>query len=139
MIIKKSIDIEYLVQKTLNPYIRTYCRPLPKTYELPNILVARVGGTELTDWSGTGHLDSFNIELYCRAEDEGTAQDTLSKAVGILKASNAFRNVVNNTDLGSWGVDPVRPDLALFSVTLIISVSLKEETISIKEEVNNGN
>ena len=129
MIIKKSKDIEYLVQQTLNPYIKTYCRPLPKDYVLPNLLVARSGGTELTDWSGTGHLDRFTIQLYCRAEDEGTAQDTLSKAVGILKASDNFRNVVNNTDLGSWGSDPVRPDLALFSVTLIISVSLAEETI----------
>lgn len=129
MIIKKSKDIEYLVQQTLDPYIKTYCRPLPKDYVLPNLLVARVGGTELTDWSGTGHLDRFTIQLYCRAEDEGTAQDTLSKAVGILKASDNFRNVVNNTDLGSWGSDPVRPDLALFSVTLIISVSLAEETI----------
>lgn len=129
MIIKKSKDIEYLVQQTLNPYIKTYCRPLPKTYELPNILVTRSGGTELVDWSGTGHLDRFTVELYCRAESEGTAQETLSKAVGILKASDAFRFVQNNTDLGRWGMDPVRPDLALFSVTLIISVSLDEETI----------
>ena len=128
MIIKKSKDIEYLVQQTLDPYIKTYCE-LPKNYVLPNLVVRRIGGTELVDWSGTGHLDRFTIQLYCRAEDEGTAQDTLSKAVGILKASDNFRNVVNNTDLGSWGSDPVRPDLALFSVTLIISVSLDEETI----------
>lgn len=128
MIINKSQDIEYLVQQTLDPYITTYCE-LPKSYGLPNIVVRRVGGTELVDWAGTGHLDNFSIQLYCRAEDEGTAQDTLSRAVGILKASDNFRNVVNNTDLGSWGSDPVRPDLALFSVMLIISVSLDKETI----------
>lgn len=123
---RRSIDIEYLVQQTLNPYIKAYCRPLPKTYVLPNILVARSGGTELQDWSGRGHIDRFTVELYCRAEDEGTAQETLSTAVAILKESDNFRNVVNNTDLGRWGNDPVRPDLALFSVTLIISVGLEE-------------
>lgn len=127
--VKKPTDIEYLVQQVLSPYITTYCRPLPQSYSLPNILVARVGGTEMTDWSGRGHIDHFTIQLYCRAEDEGTAQDTLGKAVGILKASDVFRNVQNNTDLGRWGNDPVRPDLSLFSVTLIISASLEEETI----------
>lgn len=126
---KRSVDIEYLVQQTLNPYITTYCRPLPKAYTLPNILVARSGGTEMTDWSGQGHIDRFTVELYCRAEDEGTAQETLSNAVAILKASDNFRNVQNNTDLGRWGADPVRPDLALFSVTLIISASLEEFTL----------
>ena len=123
---KRSIDIEYAIQRVLTPYIKTYCRPLPKDYVLPNILVTRVGGTELTDWAGTGHLDRFTIVLYCRAEDDGTAQQALSTAVAILKDSDEFRFVQNNTDLGSWGSDPVRPDLSLFSVTLIISASLEE-------------
>ena len=138
MIVKKPTDIEYLVQKILNPYIKTYCRPLPKAYELPNILVTRVGGTELTDWSGRGHLDNFTVELYCRAKDEGTAQDTLSTAVAILKDSDELRNVVNNTDLGRWGADPVRPDLAMFSVSLIISVSLEELIIPDKQLLSDG-
>lgn len=120
------IDIEYVIQKVLTPYIKTYCRPLPKEYELPNILVTRTGGTELQDWSGTGHIDRFNIQLYCRAEDDGTAQEALSTAVAILKDSDEFRFVQNNTDLGNWGVDPVRPDLSLFSVSLIVSANLKE-------------
>lgn len=123
---KRSIDIEYKIQQVLNQYITAYCRPLPKEYALPNILVTRVGGTELTDWSGTGHIDDFTIVLSCRAEDDGTAQETLSNAVAILKNSDEFRNVVNNTDLGNWGSDPVRPDLSLFSATLIVSASLEE-------------
>lgn len=122
----KPIDIEYEIQKVLTPYVKTYCRPLPKEYVLPNILVTRVGGTELQDWSGTGHIDHFTIILYCRAKDDGTAQETLSTAVAILKDSSEFRNVQNNTDLGNWGTDPVRPDLSLFSVTLIVSANLKE-------------
>ena len=126
---KRSIDIEYKVQQVLSQYITTYCRPLPAEYTLPNILVTRVGGTETVDWSGTGHIDHFTIELYCRAEDDGSAQETLSNAVAILKNSDEFRNVVNNTDLGRWGNDPVRPDLSLFSVTLIISASLEEFSI----------
>ena len=123
---KRSIDIEFLIQKILTPYIKTYCRPLPKEYELPNILVVRTGGTQFQDWSGTGHIDRFNIQLYCRAEDDGTAQEALSTAVAILKDSDEFRFVQNNTDLGNWGVDPVRPDLSLFSVSLIVSASLEE-------------
>ena len=123
---KIPIDIEYAIQKVLTPYIKTYCRPLPKEYELPNILVTRTGGTEFQDWSGTGHIDRFNIQLYCRAEDDGTAQEALSTAVAILKDSDEFRFVQNNTDLGNWGVDPVRPDLSLFSVSLIVSANLKE-------------
>ena len=126
---KRSIDIEYKIQRVLNQHMTAYCRPLPKEYALPNILVTRVGGTELTDWSGQGHLDRFTVVLYCRAEDDGTAQETLSKAVAILKNSSEFRNVTNNTDLGSWGSDPVRPDLHLFSVTLIVSASLEEFTL----------
>lgn len=125
---KRSIDIEYAIQRVLTPYIKTYCRPLPKEYVLPNILVTRVGGTELTDWSGRGHIDNFTITLYCRAKDDGTAQEALSTAVAILKDSDEFRNVQNNTDLGNWGSDPVRPDLSLFSVTLIVSASLENIT-----------
>ena len=125
---KRPPDIEYEIQKVLDPYIKTYCRPLPEEYALPNILVVRVGGTELTDWSGTGHIDRFTITLQCRAEDDGTAQETLSTAVAVLKESNKFRFVQNNTDLGNWGTDPVRPDLSLFSVTLIVSASLEEIT-----------
>ena len=123
---KRSVDIEYKIQKVLNKHITTYCRPLPKEYALPNILVVRVGGTELTDWSGIGHLDHFTVVLQCQAEDDGTAQETLSTAIAILKNSDTFRDVVNNTDLGSWGSDPVRPDLSLFSATLIVSASLEE-------------
>ena len=45
MIINKSIDVEEEIRTALAPYLTAYCRPLPKHYTLPNILITQVGGT----------------------------------------------------------------------------------------------
>ena len=122
---KKSKDIEYLVQQALSPHVTAYCRPLPANYSLPNILVSQVGGASEVDWGDTPHLDMFAIVIDSRAEDEATALDTLNTAVALLRTSNVFRRVTLNT-AGSWGADPVRPDLAMCSARLEVTVSLDE-------------
>ena len=122
---KKSKDIEYLIQQTLNPNVTTYCRPLPANYTLPNILVSQVGGVSEVDWSDTPYLDRFAIVIDARAEEEATALDTLNTAIALLRESNNFRRVLINT-MGSWGIDPVRPDLAMCSARIEVSVSLDD-------------
>ena len=116
MIINKSIDIEEEIRTALAPYLTAYCRPLPKDYALPNILVTQVGGTT------TGTIDTFSAVLDSRADSEAEALDTLNRAIGILKQvakeqTTALRHVTVNTS-GSWGNDPVRPDLAMCSARI---------------------
>lgn len=116
MIIDKSIDIEDEIRIALTDYLTVYCRPLPAEYELPNILITKVGGTD------SQTIDTFAVVLDSRAHTEAAALDYLNTAIGILKQvakeqTTAIRHVVVNTS-GSWGNDPVRPDLAMHSARL---------------------
>lgn len=118
MIINKSIDIEDEVRVALADYLTVYCRPLPADYALPHILVTRVGGTD------SQTIDRFEVVLDSRAELEADAVEYLDTAVGLLKQiakeqTTALRYVTVNTS-GSWGNDPVRPDLAMCSARLSI-------------------
>lgn len=126
MIINKSIDIEEEIRTALAPYLTSYCRPLPKDYALPNILITQVGGTT------SGTVDTFSVVLDSRAGTEATALDTLNTAIGILKQvakeqTTAVRHVTVNTS-GSWGNDPVRPDLAMCSARIeVVAHQTSEE------------
>ena len=119
MIINKSIDIEEEIRTALAPYLTAYCRPLPAEYSLPNILVTQVGGTD------TDRIDTAEVVLDSRAETEAEAVDCLNTAKAILiqtakEQTTALRHVVVNTS-GSWGTDPVRPDLAMCSARLSVT------------------
>lgn len=126
MIINKSIDIEEEIRTALAPYLTSYCRPLPKDYALPNILITQVGGTI------SETVDTFSVVLDSRAGTEATALDTLNTAIGILKQvakeqTTAVRHVTVNTS-GSWGNDPVRPDLAMCSARIeVVAHQTSEE------------
>lgn len=118
MIIKKSIDIEDEVRQALSGFLNAYCRPLPAEYTLPHILITQVGGSDRDT------IDTFAVVLDSRAETEAAAVDYLNQAKGILKQvakeqTTAISHVVVNSS-GSWGVDPVRPDLAMCSARLEI-------------------
>lgn len=118
MIIQRNIDIEDEVRNALSDYIKAYCRPLPKDFTVPSILVQKVGGTDKNT------IDTFEVVLDSRAETEAEALELLRNAVGILKAiaesqTTALRYVAVNSS-GSWGIDPVRPDLAMCSSRLRI-------------------
>lgn len=116
MTINRSIDIEEEVRTALLPYQTAYCRPLPAEYNLPNILITQVGGTQ------TDTIDTFEVVLDSRAETEADALGYLNTAVAILiqtakEQTTALRHVTINTS-GSWGADPVRPDLAMCSARI---------------------
>lgn len=124
MIIERSIDIEDVVRLSLADYLTAYCRPLPKDYSLPCILVSKVGGTD------RDKIDTFEVVLDSRAKTEYEADLTLRNAIGILKAveGTAIRYVTVNSS-GSWGSDPVRPDLAMCSARLRIVAHVERATI----------
>jgi hypothetical protein len=116
MIINKSIDIEEEIRSALSEYQTAYCRPLPAEYTLPHILITQVGGQTVQT------IDTFYVVLDSRAETEAAALDYLNTAIGILKQvakeqTTAIRHVTVNSS-GSWGNDPVRPDLAMCSARL---------------------
>ena len=118
MIINKSIDIENEIRLALSNYMTVYCRPLPAEYDIPHILVTQVGGTDRHT------IDTFEVVLDSRAETEADALDYLNTAKGILKAvarmqTTALRYIDENSS-GSWGQDPVRPDLAMCSARLSV-------------------
>ena len=118
MIISKSVDIEDEIRKALKDYLTVYCRPLPADYSLPHILITQVGGTD------SDTIDTFEIVLDSRATTEAAAIDYLNTATAVLKEAakeqtTEIRFVSVNT-AGSWGVDPVRPDLAMCSVRLSV-------------------
>ena len=119
MKINKSVDIEDEVRSALSAYQTVYCRPLPAEYGLPNILVTQVGGTD------SQTIDTFEVVLDARAALEADALDYLNLAVALLKQiakeqTSAIRYVTVNSS-GSWGADPVRPDLAMCSARLSVT------------------
>ena len=127
MILYKSIDIEEEVRTALSPHQTAYCRPLPADYSLPNILVTQVGGTD------ADRVDTFEVVLDSRAETEAEALSYLNMAKAILiqtakEQTTALRHVVVNSS-GSWGADPVRPDLAMCSAR--ISVTAHQQKVEV--------
>lgn len=129
MKIERFIDIEDEIRQALAPYMTAYVRPLPKDFTVPSILITWVGGTE------TEKIDTFDVTIDSRAEDEGTAQLNLRNAIGIIEAvaqtqETVLRYVTINT-LGSWGRDPIRQDLAMCTARL--RVTAHKETTEITE------
>ena len=119
MLIRTSIDIEDEIRRALEPYLTVYVRPLPAEYGLPHILVTQVGGTDYQT------IDRFEVVLDARAKTEAAAIEYLNLAKGILRKvaaeqTSAIRYVSVNSS-GSWGMDPVRPDLAMCSARLAIT------------------
>ena len=125
MNIERSIDIEDAVRLVLADHITAYCRPLPKDYTLPCILVSKVGGTD------RDRIDTFEVVLDSRANTEYESDLTLRNAIGILKAAGDRSEIryVQVTSSGSWGSDPVRPDLAMCAARLRITAHVERATI----------
>lgn len=133
MEITRNIDIEDEIRKALAGHVQVYCKPLPKDFVTPSILVTCVGMTSRYNWANRAHLDGFDVTLDARAEDDATAVDTLRTALGVLEAvtegqAQAFSRVVVNTFSSSIN-DPVRPDLKLCTARL--RVTARREIINI--------
>ncbi|MBR2511911.1 MAG: hypothetical protein IKE49_02460 [Firmicutes bacterium] len=124
MFIDRSVDIEDEVRMALDDYLTVYCRPLPASYTLPNILVSQVGGSD------ADKIDTFEVVLDARGETEGSALLTLRNAVGILRKAAEDQTTairfVQVVSSGSWGRDPVRPDLAMCSARVRIVAHLEK-------------
>lgn len=128
MEILRSIDIENVVRMALTDYFQIYCRPLPKNFTVPSLEVSRVGGTEKNT------IDTFDVVLDSRAKSDSEADELLRSAIGTLKKiakeqTTELRFVEINT-AGSWGTDPVRPDLAMCSARLRIVAHQEKITIN---------
>ena len=116
--INRSIDIEDVIRTALSGHFTIYCRPLPAKFTVPSLEISSVGGTDENE------VDTFDIVLDARAETEEAADELLRNAIGVLKKisdeqTTAIRMVTVNSS-GSWGSDPVRPDLAMCSARLNI-------------------
>lgn len=125
--IERSYDIEDEVRLALTSYLTVYCRPLPARFQIPSILVSQVGGAD------HDHIDTFNVVLDSRADNEADALETLRNAIGILrKVTGEQTTPIRHMEVvssGSWGADPVRPDLAMCSATLRLIAHLETATI----------
>ena len=128
MNILKPVDVENEIRLALKDYFDVYCRPLPAEYPLPNLLITCTGGT-------TRHeVDTFTVVIDARSDTDASAYDYLSTALGALEEQanrqvGALRNVLVNS-LARWGSDPVRPDLKLCTVTVLVTCHREETTIT---------
>lgn len=131
MVINVSIDIEDEIRQALESYLTAYVRPLPAEYDLPHILITQVGGTT------SQTIDTFAVVLDSRARTEAEALEYLNRAIGILKQvakeqTTELRHVTVNTS-GSWGNDPVRPDLSMCSARLDVVAHQKIMEVKLNE------
>ena len=115
----RSIDIEDVIRTALSGHFTIFCRPLPAKFTVPSLEISSVGGTDENE------VDTFDVVLDARAQEDAEANELLRDAIGALKAiakkqTTAIRHVTVNTS-GSWGSDPVRPDLAMYSARLRIT------------------
>lgn len=128
MTINRSIDIEDEIRIALKDHMTAYCRPLPKNFLTPCILITQVGGDDQD-----GQIDTFDVTLDARAKNAADANEYLRNAIGILRKvakdqSSAIRHVTVNTS-GSWGSDPVRPELSMYSARISVVAHLEQITI----------
>lgn len=122
-----NIDIENVIRLALKDYFTIYCLSLPEKFKTPSLLVQRVGGTE------DNKIDTFSVTLDARAKTEKAADELLRMAIGTLKEiakmqTTEIRAVTVNAS-GSWGNDPVRPDLAMCTARLEVVAHQTKTTI----------
>lgn len=123
----RSIDIEDVIRTALSGQFTIYCRPLPAKFTVPSLEISSVGGTDENE------VDTFDVVLDARAQEDAEANELLRNAIGALKAiakkqTTAIRHITVNAS-GSWGSDPVRPDLAMYSARLRMTAHQESITI----------
>lgn len=126
--ILRPCDIEDEIRKALTDYLTVYVRPLPEDFQTPSILVTATGGNSQKT------IDTFMVVLDSRAETDVEADELLRNALGILEAQTAnqfgaLRNITINS-LANWGSDPVRPDLKLRTMSVLVTAHRESLTIN---------
>lgn len=126
--ILRPCDIEDEIRVALKDYVTAYVRPLPEKFKVPSILIRTVGG----DSENT--IDTFRVVLDSRAKTDAEASELIRMALGILEAQTAaqvgaLRNVTVNS-MASWGSDPVRPDLSLCTLTVLVTAHRESLNLS---------
>lgn len=126
--IMRPCDIEDEIRKALTDYLTVYVRPLPENFQTPSILVTATGGNSQKT------IDTFMVVLDSRAETDVEADELLRNALGILEAQTAnqfgaLRNISINS-LANWGSDPVRPDLKLRTMSVLVTAHRESLTIN---------
>ena len=127
MNILRPVDIENEIRLALKDYFTIYCRPLPKTFTTPSLLVTATGGRS------TKEIDTFTVVIDARAETDAAAVELMNNALGALEVRSreqfgALRNVSLNS-LARWGSDPVRPDLKLCTATVLVTAHRESLTL----------
>lgn len=130
MNILRPVDIEDEIRKAMTDYLTVYVRPLPENFTTPSILVTATGG------SSENEIDTFTVVLDARAKTDAEAFALIRTAQGLLEAQacnqfGALRHVSINS-LARWGNDPVRPDLKLCTLTVLVTAH--KESFTIPEE-----
>lgn len=115
----RDIDIEEEVRAALAEKFTAFASELPAKYKLPNIVVKRIGGTP------DMKIGTYNVTLDARAKDSATADETMRTALAYLEAiawrqTTKIRHIEINSS-GSWGNDPLRPDLAMCTAMLLVT------------------
>lgn len=133
LLIERSIDIEEIVRSALSVYFIAYTLPLPEKFETPSLLIRKVGGTE------ANKIDTFDLTIDARANLEADADELLRNAIGALKEiarlqTTAIRFVEVNSS-GSWGQDPVRPDLAMCTARIRVTAHQELTTIARRKKI----
>lgn len=121
-------DIEDEIRLALKDYLTIYCRPLPDNFTVPSLLVRATGG------QSENTIDTFQVVIDARAKTDAEASELIRKALGVLEAqtasqTGALRNITVNS-MANWGSDPVRPDLKLCTMTVLVTAHRESLTIN---------
>lgn len=121
-------DIEDEIRLALKDYLTVYVRPLPDNFTLPSLLIRATGGRS------ENTIDTFQVVIDARAKTDAEASELIRKALGVLEAqtasqTGALRNITVNS-MANWGSDPVRPDLKLCTMTVLVTAHRSSLTIN---------
>ena len=126
--ILRPYDIEDEIRKALKDYLTVYVRPLPENFTIPSLLVTATGGNTVNT------IDTFMVTLDARATTDAEADELIRNALGILEKRaaeqfGALRSITINS-LANWGSDPVRPDLKMRTLTVLVRAHRESLTLN---------
>lgn len=126
--ILRPYDIEDEIRKALKDYLTVYVRPLPENFTIPSLLVTATGGNTANT------IDTFMVTLDARATTDAEADELIRNALGILEKRaaeqfGALRSITINS-LANWGSDPVRPDLKMRTLTVLVRAHRESLTLN---------